>query len=128
MRKWLGDPVNGWLFDRLWIYDGDHRLFSLDSNMHRIEEYAYAPGIDLPIATIRGNTGVDAVGYHVQDELGNILGIIENGAYISQTNSYDADREASSFVNLCEVQSATSPIARRHRFGRYLFFEVFSPA
>ncbi len=77
VRKWRGDPVNGWLFDRLWVYDGDQRLLSLDPNMNRIEEYAYAPGIDRPIATIRGATGVEAVGYHVQDELGNILGIIE---------------------------------------------------
>ncbi len=30
------------------------------------------------------------MGYHVQDEIGNILGLIEGGAYVSQANSYDA--------------------------------------
>ncbi len=89
VRKWRGDP-NGWTFDRLFLYDGDQLLVGLDQNMQRIDEYAYAPGIDKPIATIRGATGIDAVGYHVQDELGNIIGIVENGAYVSQTNSYDA--------------------------------------
>ncbi len=41
VRKWRGDP-NGWVFDRLWVYDGDQRLFSLDPSMNRVEEYAYA--------------------------------------------------------------------------------------
>ena len=90
VRKWRGDPNSGWVFDRYWVYDGDQRVISFDANMSRIEEYAYAPGIDRPIATIRGSSSVDAYGYHVQDELGNVLGIIEDGAYISQTLSYDA--------------------------------------
>lgn len=90
VRKWRGDPVNGWMFDRLWVYDGDQRVLSLDANNNRVEEYACAPGIDQPIATIRGPTGIEAISYHVQDELGNILGLVENGAYVSQTLSYDA--------------------------------------
>jgi hypothetical protein len=89
-RPQVARRSNVWILDRLWVYDGNHRLLSLDPSMNRVEEYAYAPGIDRPIATIRGNTGVDAVGYHVQDELGNVIGLIENGAYVSQTNAFDA--------------------------------------
>ena len=89
VRKWR-EGASDWVFEQLWVYDGDHRLVSLDASMNRVEEYAYAPGIDRPIATIRGNTGVSSIGYHVQDELGNIIGVIETSAYVSQANSYNA--------------------------------------
>jgi RHS repeat-associated protein len=71
------------------LWHGDQLLVELDSTgTQRIEEYAYFPGIDAPLAIITGN-GTATTRYVAQDRLGNVTGVF-TGNSIAQSLLYDA--------------------------------------
>jgi RHS repeat-associated protein len=71
------------------LWHGDQLLAELDSTgTQRIEEYAYYPGIDAPLAIITGN-GTTTIRYISQDRLGNVTGVV-TGNSIAQSVLYDA--------------------------------------
>lgn len=84
IRRW----TNGTL-DRHFLWDQGHLLAELDGTAtQRIGEYAYLPGADEPLALITGAQAIAAVRYTVQDEVGNVIGLM-NGAAIDQQVAYD---------------------------------------
>ena len=75
--------------DRHFLWDQSHLLAELDGTAtQRIGEYAYLPGADEPIALITGSQAIAAVRYTVQDEVGNVIGLL-NGTVIDQQVAYD---------------------------------------
>ncbi len=87
VRKSRGDP-NSIPVDRYYLWDGDQLLADMDGSFNRVADYVYAPGIDEPFAGVFGFTTATSIRYHVQDELGNVLGHFE-GTSINQLNEYD---------------------------------------
>jgi RHS repeat-associated protein len=90
VRKLKGD-VNGALsVDRYYIWDGDDLIAELDKDKHRVVEYVNNPGtVDEPFSIMVGPTAPTAIRFERQDELGNVIGEIENGA-VGQVVDYTA--------------------------------------
>jgi RHS repeat-associated protein len=75
--------------DRHFLWDQRHLLVELDGTAtQRIGEYAYLPGADRPVALITGVQSIAAVRYAVQDEVGNVIGLL-NGTVMDQQVAYD---------------------------------------
>jgi RHS repeat-associated protein len=84
VRRW----TNGSL-DRHFLWDQGHLLAELDGTAtQRVGEYAYLPGADQPLALITGAQSIAAIRYAVQDEVGNVVGLL-NGVTIDQQVAYD---------------------------------------
>ena len=68
--------TNGTL-DRTYLWAGGQLLAELNATAtQRLSEYAYSPGADLPFAIITGATSINAVRYHLIDEVGNVIGVV----------------------------------------------------
>jgi RHS repeat-associated protein len=90
--------TNGTL-DRTYLWDGGQLLAELNASANqRISEYAYSPGADLPFALVTGATSISAVRYHLIDEVGNVIGVM-NGSTVDEEISYDEWGNASSTGN-----------------------------
>jgi RHS repeat-associated protein len=84
VRRW----TNGTL-DRTYLWDGGQLLAELNATANqRLSEYAYSPGADLPFAMMTGATSITATRYHLIDEVGNVIGVM-NGSSIDEQISYD---------------------------------------
>lgn len=84
VRRWTSGTL-----DRHFLWDQGHLLAELDGTAtQRIAEYAYLPGADHPLAFITGAQSIAAVRYTVQDEVGNVIGLM-NGTVLDQQVSYD---------------------------------------
>jgi RHS repeat-associated protein len=84
VRRW----TNGTL-DRTYLWDGGQLLAELNASANqRLSEYAYSPGADLPFAIMTGATSITATRYHLIDEVGNVIGVM-NGASVDEQISYD---------------------------------------
>lgn len=84
VRRWTSGTL-----DRHFLWDQGHLLAELDATAtQRIAEYAYLPGADQPLALITGAQSIAAVRYMVQDEVGNIVGLL-NATAIDQQVTYD---------------------------------------
>jgi RHS repeat-associated protein len=81
--------TNG-MVDRHFLWDQGHLLAELDgSATQRIGEYAYIPGgADHPLALVTGAQTITSIRYMVQDEVGNVIGLM-NGTGLDQVVSYD---------------------------------------
>lgn len=80
--------TNGTL-DRTYLWAGGQLLAELNATAtQRLSEYAYSPGADLPFAIITGATSITSVRYHLIDEVGNVIGVM-NGSAIDEQISYD---------------------------------------
>jgi RHS repeat-associated protein len=71
------------------IYDGGELLATLDGNFNRVEEYVQSGATDHPFAVVSGPTSPTAVGFPMQDAVGNVVGVAQNGTVV-QSNAYDA--------------------------------------
>ena len=68
--------TNGTL-DRTYLWGGGQLLAELNASANqRVSEYAYSPGADLPFAIVTGATLISAVRYHLIDEVGNVIGVV----------------------------------------------------
>ena len=84
VRRW----TNG-VLDRHFLWDQGHLLAELDgAATQRIAEYAHLPGADHPLALVTGAQAIASVRYLVQDETGNVIGLL-NGATLDQQVAYD---------------------------------------
>ena len=84
VRRW-SDGV----LDRHFLWDQGHLLAELDgAATQRIGEYAYLPGADQPLALVTGAQAIASVRYLVQDETGNVIGLL-NGTTLDQQVAYD---------------------------------------
>ena len=80
--------ANGTL-DRTYLWGGGQLIAELNASANqRISEYAYAPGVDLPFAIVTGATSISSVRYHLIDEVGNVIGVM-NGSTVDEQISYD---------------------------------------
>ena len=86
----LGKPVLKYrqgTLDGVWLWDGDTWLAEFTPSNYRDSEYLYN-GTDEPYASVEGSTTPSSIHYHVQDELGNVLGTYA-GTTVTETISYD---------------------------------------
>ena len=89
----FGRPVrrttNG-VVDRWYLWDKDGQLLAElnGTAAQRVSEYAYAPGLDQPVAIVTGATTIAATKFPVQDEIGNVVGVI-NGNAVDQSVTYN---------------------------------------
>jgi RHS repeat-associated protein len=80
--------TNGTL-DRTYLWGGGQLIAELNASANqRVSEYAYSPGADLPFAIVTGATSISAVRYHLIDEVGNVIGVM-NGSSVDEQISYD---------------------------------------
>jgi RHS repeat-associated protein len=90
VRKLRSSPsAPSWAVDSYFLWDGDQLLAEFDPSGNRRSDYLYVPGtVDQPYAHTIGATTPAGVRYQQQDQLGNVLGTMDNGN-VSQTVSYD---------------------------------------
>lgn len=80
--------TNGTL-DRVYLWERGQLLAELNATAtQRLGEYAYSPGADFPFAIITGATSITATRYHLIDEVGNVIAVL-NGSTIDERISYD---------------------------------------
>lgn len=78
--------VDGTEMIRRYIYDREDILFELDGNGNIITEYLHGPGIDEPIAMIRGGKTY----YYHADGLGSIIAITDSIGRVVQRYEYNS--------------------------------------
>ena len=90
VRKLRSSPsAPNWAVDSYFLWDGDQLLAEFDPSGNRRSDYLYFPGtVDQPYAHTIGATTPVGVRYQEQDQLGNVLGTMDNGN-VSQTVTYD---------------------------------------
>ncbi len=71
---------------RHFVYDGPNLLAELDAAMQPVALYVHAPGIDRPLAMIRGG---ETYFYHA-DRLGTIMGLSDSSGRLVASYRYDA--------------------------------------
>ncbi len=69
-----------------YVYDREDILFELDASGNIITEYLHGPGIDEPIAMIRGGQTY----YYHADVLGSIIAITNSAGQVVQRYEYDS--------------------------------------
>jgi len=89
VRKWHGNPSNGGVVTRRYVYDRGQLIAELDAanSNHRLAEYVYETETDRPYALITGATSPSQIQYYFQDAEGNIIGLV-GGTTVKQSITY----------------------------------------
>ncbi len=85
IQKAITDTTNTTTVTK-YVYDNEDILFELDGNGNIITEYLHGPGIDEPIAMIRGGKTY----YYHADGLGSIIAITNSAGWVVQRYDYNS--------------------------------------
>jgi RHS repeat-associated protein len=76
--------------ERYLLWDGTHLIAEFNGTAtERRAEYAYMPGIDMPIALVTGAQAIAATRFFHLDELGNVIGATSSAGAVVHEMEYD---------------------------------------
>ena len=86
IEKSVTDTATGTVTVKRYVYDREDILFELDGNGNIVTEYVHGPGIDEPIAMIRGGQTY----YYHTDALGSVIAITDRNRNVVQRYDYNS--------------------------------------